>query len=89
MFLAFLIINTALLLAVILLLFFKSSEKETFWREFQKTSMQLTSALDQSSRANREEQNRSIERLTFEMKNSIDKMRETMEIGRASCRERV
>lgn len=79
MFLAFLIINTALLLAVILLLFFKSSEKETFWREFQKTSMQLTSALDQSSRANREEQNRSIERLTFEMKNSIDKMRETME----------
>ncbi len=41
--------------------------------------MQLTSALDQSSRANREEQNRSIERLTFEMKNSIDKMRETME----------
>ena len=30
--------------------------------------MQLTSALDQSSRANREEQNRSIERLTFEMK---------------------
>lgn len=80
MFLAFLIINTALLLAVILLLFFKSSEKETFWREFQKTSMQLTSALDQSSRANREEQNRSIERLTFEMKNSIDKMRETMEV---------
>ncbi|NLG39524.1 MAG: DNA recombination protein RmuC [Fibrobacter sp.] len=79
MFLAFLIINTALLLAVILLLFFKSSEKETFWREFQKTSMQLTSALDQSSRANREEQNRSIERLTFEMKNSIDKVRETME----------
>lgn len=79
MFLAFLIINTTLLLAVILLLFFKSSEKETFWREFQKTSMQLTSALDQSSRANREEQNRSIERLTFEMKNSIDKMRETME----------
>jgi len=79
MFLAFLIINTVLLLAVILLLFFKSSEKENFWKEFQTASMQLTSALDQSSRANREEQNRSIERLTFEMKNSIDKMRETME----------
>ena len=53
MFLAFLIINTVLLLAVFLLLFLKSSEKEKFWKEFQTASMQLTSALDQSSRANR------------------------------------
>ena len=79
MFLAFLIINTVLLLAVFLLLFLKSSEKEKFWKEFQTASMQLTSALDQSSRANREEQNHSIQHLSFEMKNSIDKMRETME----------
>lgn len=79
MLLAFIIINTVLLCVLLFLLLSKSTEKEKFWRDYQAASMQITSLLDQTLRANREEQNNSIQRLTFEIRNSLDHMRETMD----------
>lgn len=79
MLVAILIINSVLLVAIFLLLFLRPSENEKVIRELQSAFAQFTLIFDQSARSNREEQNNSITRLSGEVGQTINQMRETME----------
>lgn len=79
MLVAILIINSVLLVAIFLLLFLRPSENEKVIKELQSAFAQFTLIFDQSARSNREEQNNSITRLSGEVGQTINQMRETME----------
>lgn len=79
MLITILVINSVILVAIFLFLFLRPSENEKVIRELQSAFAQFTSIFDQSARSNREEQNNSITRLSGEVGQTINQMRETME----------